>query len=575
MPSRTAGLDWREQLVDARGAMPELDPQDARRHRASLHVRHCRILRHHSTIRAVKPDPIARLEEMEAKAAARRRRGAHRRSSTRPASSPRASASTCCSIRARFVELDKFVTHRCDRLRHGGAEDPRRRRRHRLRHRRRPQGLRLRAGLHRLRRLALGRVRAEDLQGDGPRDEGRRARSSASTTRAARASRRASSRSPATPTSSCATRSRSGVVPQISAIMGPCAGGAVYSPAITDFILMVEGTSYMFITGPDVIKTVTHEEVTKEELGGAHDARARRAASAHFTAPDERDVHRADPRAALVHARRTTTRTRRSRADAGSADRARCPRSTRCPARVEQAVRHQGRHPRGRRRRALLRDRTSTTRRTSSCGFARIGGRPVGIVANQPQVPRGLPRHRRVDEGRALRALLRLLQHPARHVRRRARLPARHRSGVRRHHQARREAALRVRRGDGARRSPSSRARRTAARTTSWRRKHIRADVNFAFPTAEIAVMGPDGAVNIVYRNEIDKAADPAADARARSSPSTARSSRTRTRRRSSASSTRSSARATRAWTIVRVAARCCKNKRQSNLPRKHGNIPL
>ena len=64
----------------------------------------------------------------------------------------------------------------------------------------------------------------------------------------------------------------SGVVPQISAIMGPCAGGAVYSPAITDFILMVDKTSYMFITGPDVIKTVTHEEVTKEQLGGAHDA---------------------------------------------------------------------------------------------------------------------------------------------------------------------------------------------------------------------------------------------------------------------------------------------------------------
>jgi propionyl-CoA carboxylase beta chain len=82
----------------------------------------------------------------------------------------------------------------------------------------------------------------------------------------------------ATPTSSCATRWRVGVVPQISAILGPCAGGAVYSPAITDFILMVEGTSYMFITGPDVIKTVTHEEVTKEALGGAK-THARRAAS--------------------------------------------------------------------------------------------------------------------------------------------------------------------------------------------------------------------------------------------------------------------------------------------------------
>ena len=79
----------------------------------------------------------------------------------------------------------------------------------------------------------------------------------------------------------------SGVVPQISAIMGPCAGGAVYSPAITDFILMVEGTSYMFITGPEVIKTVTHEEVTKEDLGGAH-AHASKSGVCHFTAPDDR-----------------------------------------------------------------------------------------------------------------------------------------------------------------------------------------------------------------------------------------------------------------------------------------------
>ena len=76
----------------------------------------------------------------------------------------------------------------------------------------------------------------------------------------------------------------SGVVPQISAILGPCAGGAVYSPAITDFILMVENTSYMFITGPDVIKSVTHEEVTKEDLGGAS-AHAAKSGVAHFTAP--------------------------------------------------------------------------------------------------------------------------------------------------------------------------------------------------------------------------------------------------------------------------------------------------
>src|SRR5919202_408141 len=80
----------------------------------------------------------------------------------------------------------------------------------------------------------------------------------------------------------------SGVVPQISAIMGPCAGGAVYSPAITDFIMMVDKTSYMFITGPDVIKTVTHEEVTKDELGGAHTHNAT-SGVAHFAVDDDRE----------------------------------------------------------------------------------------------------------------------------------------------------------------------------------------------------------------------------------------------------------------------------------------------
>ena len=119
----------------------------------------------------------------------------------------------------------------------------------------------------------------------------------------------------------------SGVVPQISCIMGPCAGGAVYSPAITDFILMVEGTSYMFITGPDVIKAVTHEEVTKEDLGGAIDARDARAASATSRRPTTRP---ASPRRASCSrsCRRTTRRTRRS-SRRPTRRRARCPSSTR------------------------------------------------------------------------------------------------------------------------------------------------------------------------------------------------------------------------------------------------------
>ncbi len=120
----------------------------------------------------------------------------------------------------------------------------------------------------------------------------------------------------------------SGVIPQISAIMGPCAGGAVYSPAITDFILMVEGTSYMFITGPDVIKTVTHEEVTKEDLGGAISARAEERRRALHR---RRTTRRASRRCASCSrtCRPTTSTTRRSRASSDPPRHARCPSSTR------------------------------------------------------------------------------------------------------------------------------------------------------------------------------------------------------------------------------------------------------
>ena len=174
----------------------------------------------------------------------------------------------------------------------------------------------------------------------------------------------------------------SGVVPQISAIMGPCAGGAVYSPAITDFTIMVEGTSYMFVTGPDVIKTVTHEEVTKEELGGAmtHNATS---GVAHFAVPDDRECLRAHPRAARLPARQQ----RRRAAAAGDL-------------RSDRSRGRGARPPRARRR------RTSPTTCSTSIhaiadegaflevhrhfaqniivGFARLGGRSVGIVANQP-----------------------------------------------------------------------------------------------------------------------------------------------------------------------------------------------
>jgi len=118
----------------------------------------------------------------------------------------------------------------------------------------------------------------------------------------------------------------SGVVPQISAIMGPCAGGAVYSPAITDFVFMVKDTSHMFVTGPNVIRTVTGEEVTMEELGGAM-THAARSGVAHFAAEDERPASRTS-RSCWASCRRTTSRTRRGRTRSTTPSGS-CPSSTR------------------------------------------------------------------------------------------------------------------------------------------------------------------------------------------------------------------------------------------------------
>ena len=306
----------------------------------------------------------------------------------------------------------------------------------------------------------------------------------------------------------------SGVVPQISAIMGPCAGGAVYSPAITDFILMVE----------------------RDELHVHHRPRGHQGG-------DERGGRQGDPRrrrdAREQERRLPPHRARRSRrASPGvrellsflpsnnTEDPPRPPRER--PGRPRGA---RARHDGARRldaspttsatscapwstTRTSSRS-TSATRRTSSCGFARIGGRPVGVVANQPQVLAGLPRHQGQHQGRALRPLLRLLQHPARAPSSTspASSPAPTRSTA---------ASSRTARSCSTR-SPRRRCPKITVITRKayggaydvMASKHIRADYNFAFPTAEIAVMGPEGAVNIVYRKEIQAAADPAAGPRA------------------------------------------------------------
>jgi propionyl-CoA carboxylase beta chain len=299
----------------------------------------------------------------------------------------------------------------------------------------------------------------------------------------------------------------SGVVPQLSAIMGPCAGGAVYSPAITDFVLMVESTSYMFITGPEVTKTVTGEEVTKEELGGAR-THATKSGVCHLTAPDDRAAL-ALLRALLSYLPANNAEDPPEVACTDPLDREIGELDTLVPVasskpydikRVIRAVVDDG----------VLFEIHEAYARNIVVGFARIAGRTVGVVANQPMVLAGcLDIEASAKAARFVRfcdcfniPLCTFVDVPGF-------LPgtAQEYGGIIRH---------------GAKLLYAF-AEATVPKVTVITRKayggaydvmaskHIRADYNLAFPTAEIAVMGPDGAVNIVYRREIDAADDPSA----------------------------------------------------------------
>ena len=229
--------------------------------------------------------------------------------------------------------------------------------------------------------------------------------------------------------------------------MGPCAGGAVYSPAITDFNVMVEGTSYMFVTGPDVIKTVTHEEVTKEQLGGAK-THNETSGVAHFAVPDDRECLRLI-RELLSYLPGNNVDEPPRRPTADPVDREDEALDRLVPASPNQpydmhdlvhAIADDG---------AFLEVHRHFARNII-VGFARLGGRSVGIVANQPAHLAGtLDIDASVKAARFVRfcdafniPLVTFEDVPGF-------LPGT-RAGVRRHHPARREAALRVRRGDGA-----------------------------------------------------------------------------------------------------------------------------
>jgi propionyl-CoA carboxylase beta chain len=361
----------------------------------------------------------------------------------------------------------------------------------------------------------------------------------------------------------------SGVVPQISAIMGPCAGGAVYSPAITDFILMVKETSYMFVTGPDVIRTVTHEEVTKERLGGAI-THSQTSGVAHFaTESDEdclaqiRELLSFLPSNNMEDPPRLATDDDINRVDE----------------KLDSLIPDNPNQPYE--MRAVIRSVADDGHfleihqnfaRNLVVGFIRLNGHPIGIVANEPSWLAGVLDINASRKGaRFVRfcdsfniPLLVLEDVPGF-------LPGTEQEfGGIIIHGAKLLYAL---------------AEATVPKVTVITRKayggaycvmnskHIRADMNYAFPSAEIAVMGAEGAVNILYRREIEKAEDPAAARREKIEEYKTKFANPYIAAERGFIDEIIEPRFTRRKLITAFAMLA--SKRAKNPPKKHGNIPL
>jgi propionyl-CoA carboxylase beta chain len=361
----------------------------------------------------------------------------------------------------------------------------------------------------------------------------------------------------------------SGVVPQISAILGPCAGGAVYSPAITDFNVMVKNSSYMFITGPDVIKTVTHEEVSKEELGGAmtHNSVS---GVAHFAAENDEDCLRTIrellsfiPSNNLEDPPRVATADPVDRVDERLNHLV--PESPNVPYDIRDIVHlvvDDG----------YLFEVHEHYAKNIVVGFARLGGRSVGIVANQPAHLAGvLDIDASIKAARFVRfcdcfniPLITFEDVPGF-------LP-----GVQQEHGGiiRHGAKLLF-----------AFAEATVPKITLITRKayggaycvmaskHIRADINFAYPTAEIAVMGAEGAVGVLYRREIAQAESPEAEAKRRADEFREKFASPYVAAERGFIDEVIEPRVTRPKLIR--ALEMLDTKRDQNPPKKHGNIPL
>ncbi len=361
----------------------------------------------------------------------------------------------------------------------------------------------------------------------------------------------------------------SGVIPQISAILGPCAGGAVYSPAITDFVFMVRQVSYMFVTGPSVVRTVTHEEVTFEELGGA-EVHGTVSGVSHFTCESEP--------AALQSIRELIGFLPANNVDA-------------------PPIRHTD-DPADRRDEALLDIIPAAAAQPYDMldvihhvvddgqflqvhagyadnmvvGFGRLGGRPVGIVANQPAVLAGV-----LDISASTKAarFIRFCDCFNIPVVTFVDVPGFLPGVVQEHGGIIRHGAKLL----------FAYCEATVPKLTVITRKayggaydvmsskHIRGDINFAWPTAEIAVMGPKGAVEILFRQDIGDASDPAAEAARLTDEYTARFANPYSAAERGYVDDVIDPRDTRPRLID--ALQTLTGKRDRNPPRKHGNIPL
>ena len=362
---------------------------------------------------------------------------------------------------------------------------------------------------------------------------------------------------------------QSGVIPQISLIMGPCAGGAVYSPAMTDFILMVKNTSHMMITGPDVIKTVTHEEVTAEELGGAL-THATKSSVADFAADSEEECIQLTrrllsfiPQNNMEDPPFVETDDPADRQD--PALRTLVPDNPNKPYDIKELLR-------------LVVDDSNFFEvaplhaKNLVIGFARFGGRSVGIVANQPAHRAGVLDIECSTKGaRFVRfcdafniPIITFVDVPGF-------LPGvdQEHGGIIKH---------------GAKLLYAF-CESTVPRITIITRKayggayvvmsskHTRADINLAYPTAELAVMGPDGAVKIVFRNELKNAKDP--DSRRKELAEDYRENFANPYKAAELGYIDEVIRPEETRLKVIQALDMLGKKRDANPPKKHGNIPL